>query len=124
MLMWARYALTPCPVERSETGEPRAAGLRALGRLLRHEQAGFFADPQILAVAVGGIQRLVDQAHVPITAVGNVDHVPPLPLKMRQTHQKMKLSRRIGLEVAAGALRETRQNVAGIGLLGFHTFSS
>ena len=61
---------------------------------------------------------------MPIAAFGNVDHVSPLTLEMRQAHQKMQLSRGIGLEVAAGALWEARQNVAGICLLGFHAFSS
>src|SRR5205823_5340030 len=41
-----------------------------------------------------------------------------------QAHQKMELSRGIGLQVAASALRESRQDVAGIGVLGFHAFSS
>src|SRR5438132_12819712 len=101
-----------------------ARTLRTFGRLLRHEQPRLFAHAQVFAVAIGRVERLVDQPQVPIVTVGNVDHVPPLTLEMREAHQKMQLSRGIGLEVAAGALWKSRQNVAGTRLLGLHAFSS
>ena len=64
-----------------------------LGRLLRHQQPRFFPDAQILAIAIRRVQRFVNQAHVPVAAVGHIDHVPPLPLQMREPHQEVQLCR-------------------------------
>jgi len=83
-----------------------------------------FTNAEVFAVAVRRVERLIDQPHVPVVAVGNVDHVAPLALEMGQTHQKVQLSRGIGLQVAARALRKSRQDVAGIGLLSLHAFAS
>src|SRR3954452_7065395 len=59
----------------------RATGSGALWRLLRHEEAGLFADAEVLPIAIRRVQRLVHQPHVPVVAVGNIDHVTPLALE-------------------------------------------
>src|ERR1051326_2886862 len=67
--------------------------LGGFGCLLRHQQSSFLANTEVLTVPVRRVQRLVNQAHVPVPAVGDVDHVTPLALQMREAHQKVQLSR-------------------------------
>src|SRR5580765_7354070 len=67
-------------------------GVVSLRRLLRHEQSRFFAHAKVFTVPIRGIERFVNESHVPIAAVGNFDHVASLALQMRQAHQKMQLS--------------------------------
>src|SRR5262249_35159560 len=82
-------------------------------------------DAKLLTIAIRGVERLVDQADPPVSRLEDVDRFPPLLLQMRQPHQEVQLRRRIGLEVAASTLRETRQDVAGVrGLLSLHTLAS